>query len=164
MKQTHHYSFKSLKKIIIALVVYLIPYNISAQDADLYKKFINKTGLAVLEAQKAVIGSDKANADGDLANLMRLQINAVTLYNNRNYALAAYTTNLSRIEAVKLLARLNGEANKVYTVSDDEKKLFAPVISQANVDLIAKQNFSRLSAKDQDYLNPSQMSKTVFIQ
>jgi hypothetical protein len=164
MKQTNYYSIKSLKKIIIALVVYLVPYSISAQDTDSYKNFINKTGFAVLEAQKAIIGNDKANADGNLANVMRLQINAVALYNNKNYALAAYTTNLSRMEAIKLLARLKGEANKAYTVSDDEKKLFAPVISQANVDLIAKQNFSTLSAKDQDYLNPSQMSKTVFIQ
>jgi hypothetical protein len=167
MKQTNYYQFKSLKKIVIAFAIFFVPFSSSAQNADSYKTFINNTGFAVLEAQKAVIGSNKINEDGSLANLMRLQMNAIALYNSKEYAMAAYTANLSRTEAIKLLTKLKGRANKVYTVSDDEKKLFAPVIaqaSQANVDLIAKQNFSRLSSKDQDYLDTRLITKAVFIQ
>jgi hypothetical protein len=158
------FSIQSLKKVIIALGICLIPFGLSAQTADSYKSLINKTGLAVLEAQKAVIASNKTNVNGSLANVVRLQLNAVALFNQQNYALAAYASNLSRQEAIKLITTLNGNANSFYTISDEEKKLFATARSQSNADQLAKQNFSTLSANDTDYLAPNQFVKPIVIQ
>jgi ABC-type transporter MlaC component len=164
MKKMNCFSIQSLKKAIVALGICLIPFGLSAQTADSYKSLINKTASAVLEAQKAVIASNKASVDGSLANVFRLQLNAVALFNQQNYALAAYTSNLSRQEAIKLITALNGSANSFYTISDDEKKLFAASRSQSNADQVAKQNFSTLSANDNDYLAPNQFLKTIVIQ
>jgi hypothetical protein len=164
MKQKNHYSFKSLKKTMIAFAILLVPFSISAQNADSYKRFINNTGFAILEVQKAIRAGAVSNLDENLANLVRLQVKAIEQFNKKDYALAAYASSFSREEAIKLLIKLNGNANKFYTISDDEKKLFSSVSLQSNVDEITKQNSSTLSAKGGDHSDPNQIVKNVMIE
>jgi len=161
MKKMNHYPIKPLRKIIIVLAIYMIPFGLSAQDAIVYKTFINKNGLVILDVQKALMAEHITNVDGQLAKIMRLQIKAIELFNKKDYSLAAYTSNVSREEAIKLLSKLNPEIGKLYTISDDEKKLFAFVSSQPTE---SKQNTSIISAKDEDYLEPGQVIKKIRIE
>lgn len=162
MKQTN--VNKSLKKIVFAFAIFLIPFSSSAQNADTYKAFINKTGFAILEVRKAIMAGDVSDLDQNLANLVQLQKKAIELFAKKDYAMAAYTSSFGREEAIKLLIKLRGEANKYYTVSDDEKNLFASVSSQADIDRLAKQTLSTLSSSETRRLDPNSIVKNVTIE
>ena len=149
MKTNRNYSIKLLKQFVV-LVVYLLPVGLSAQN-DAHKAFINRTGFAVLEAQKAVVAAHKTNVDGKLARLVQLQMQAVVLFNKKEYALASYTSNQAREEAVQLIATYKGFVNSLYTNSDDAKNLFADAQAEA---ALTKENLPSFSGSDQDYLAP----------
>lgn len=127
-----------------------------AQNTASYKKFINTTAVAVFEAQKTMIAANRTSPDGKLANLIQQQMNAVVLFNRKEYARAAYYSNLARQQALELIESLNGKKNELYTVSAEEKKLFEqlPVVNKPDTSTELP-----LTTRGQDYLIPGSIKR-----
>lgn len=157
MKKENLRFIQSSKQLLIALcMACVLSSALAAQNTETYKNFINKTAVAVREAQKTMIATNKTDVDGKLSQLVALQMDAVNLFSKKDYARAACYSNAARQAALALIGSSNEKRNEFYKVTEEEKKLFAAL--KETLPLQANPAPS-VSTKDQDYLTPGTIER-----
>jgi hypothetical protein len=132
----------------------------SAQEDDVYKKFLKTTSVAIHKAQKEMMVGKKADMNGLLAKAVILQSNALRLYKERKTTEGVCNSNLARKYASEIIKSIKGNVEAFYMIHEDEKTLVSVCGDETELYNSSKKSMKNLSEADADYMGGKSLNNT----
>jgi len=114
------YSFncKKFLTIILSLIIFT---NLSSQNSEQTRSFVNRTHMAIAKVQKEMLRSGKNNFDAELKKAMKYQVIALRLYKENKLKDAVGYSYKARSQSLELLNTLSKPAVERFDLNEDEK-------------------------------------------
>ena len=148
-------------RLLVYVFVCLLGVNYTtAQEDDVYKKFLKTTSVAIHKAQKEMMVAKKADANGLLAKAVILQSNALRLYKEKKTSEGVCNSNLARKYAAEIIKSIKGNVEAFYMIHDDEKTLVSACGDEAELYSKSKSSMKNLSESDTYYMGGNSLNNT----
>jgi hypothetical protein len=149
----------------IRLLIYIVAFAlgtfcVTAQEDDVYKKFLKTTTVAIHKAQKEMMVAKKTDMNGLLAKAVILQSNALRLYKEKKNGEAVCNSNLARKYAGEIIKGISGNVGTYYLIHDDEKTLVGSCGDETELYNSSKKSMKNLSETDMDYMGGKSLNNT----